>query len=75
MVRDSSKSNSIKTDKIHFISENIEEVVSELFEIIKSCGEVKSDIDLRKNAEIILVDWKKCQRIFKLRTVNEPGFT
>ena len=63
--------NSVKTDKIHFISENIEEVVSELFAILKSSGESKLKLDLRKHAEIILNDWKKCQRIVKLRTVHE----
>ena len=64
--------NSVKTEKIHFISENIEEVVSELFAIIRSCGNLKIDFDLEKHAEIILNDWKKCQRIVKLRSVHEP---
>ena len=64
--------NSIKTEKIHFISENIEEVVSDLFAILKSCGDLKIDFDLEKHAEIILDDWKKCQRIVKLRSVREP---
>ena len=64
--------NSVKTEKIHFISENIEEVVSDLFAILKSCGDLKIDFDLEKHAEIILDDWKKCQRIVKLRSVREP---
>ena len=64
--------NSVKTEKIHFISENIEEVVSDLFAILKSCGDLKIDFDLEKHAEIILNDWKKCHRIVKLRSVHEP---
>ena len=64
--------NSVKTEKIHFISENIEEVVSELFAILRSCSDLKIDFDLQKHAEIILDDRKKCQRIVKLRSVREP---
>ena len=64
--------NSRKTDKIRFTSENIEEVISELFSVLKSCNqstvpELPSDLDLRNYSFCILNDWKKCQRIVKMR--------
>ena len=63
--------NSKKTEKIHFTSENIEEVISELFSVLKFSNESKIDLDLENYSFIILNDWKKCQRIVKIRMVYE----
>ena len=63
--------NSKKTEKIFFTSENIEEVISELFSVLKYSNESEIDLDLKNYSFVLLNDWKKCQRIVKIRMVYE----